>query len=163
MQYDPLLGAWTVSPPCRQPAQPTPLVLAAFRHVQRMPGARAPACYQISYECEQCDDLHLALATQTILDWDPLMGLWPVYFDLMTGKDAWGSNHQSWLDNMLRGQWPLQGWCSTHRKATGLHPTLLRAISPGEGDSYTVCFSCPACQDLEIESMRADRLAYGAI
>lgn len=165
MQYDQLLGAWMVSPPCDASPERAPITLASFRQLRRIPGASAPACYQIDYVCEACGELHLALTTQTILDWEPLMGVLPTYFDFKLGRESWAGMlaQDAWLDRLLRGSWPMEGWCTRQRKATALHPSLLRQIAPSTEERYTVCFACPACQELEFEAMHPERLTYGAV
>jgi hypothetical protein len=161
VQYDQLLATWTVTAPC-DATQTQPVQLGQFRQLSRLLGASVPACYQVRYFCESCQGVHTALATQQILDWEPLQGLWPVYHDFMVGKDSWASSPADWVERLRHGQWPLQGWCSHQRKITGLWPSQLRAVEPAS-EGFVVCFECPACEELEYERMAAERLLYGGV
>jgi hypothetical protein len=164
MQYDQLRASWTVPAPCEAaaPGAQHAVQLDQFRTLERLPGAISPACYRVGYACPGCDRLHSGLATQGILDWEPLQGMWPVFHDLMIGRENWEPVQSRWVDGLIRGEWPLAGWCTLRRHVVGLWPTQLRAIEPREGGThFLVCFDCPACQALEVETMDAARLTYG--
>lgn len=164
MQYDQLLASWIARAPCEDALDGAPIQLPNFRRLERLPGANVPACYLLEYKCPACQQVHQALSTQDVLDWDPLQGLWPVYHDLMLGREMWAPAHSAWLDRLLRGTWPLQGWCSHRRRITGLWPTSIRTLAAREGhDVFDMCFDCPVCESMEFETVPASRLAYGAV
>jgi hypothetical protein len=138
------------------------VALSAFRHVERIPGARHPAVYRIAYRCD-CGGDHVCLLAHGDLDYGPIAGPMaefgrehaPVFRNLMTGR------MESVLDEMVelvrlqvqRGNWPWRLYCSRESRLRPVFPSSMSLVSPAEGRDARlvgVAMRCPSCGEVSL-------------
>ena len=80
--YDPLRTEFRFACPKRGEAAAR---LSAFRRLERLPGTSHPAVFEVRFECS-CGGEHMALVSDTELDWAPLGLGEGVFHNLMTDR-----------------------------------------------------------------------------
>jgi hypothetical protein len=141
--YDALTASYGFACPHRGEAH---VALSSFRRVERLPGARHPALYRVTFACG-CGEEHLGLVAHDDLDWAPLGGsAQEAFLNLMTARlDAVADELlEGALRRLAAGEWPWSFFCYPEERPREAYPsafTLLAATGP----HVAVAVRCPAC------------------
>ncbi|CAN5375283.1 hypothetical protein BH18ACT12_BH18ACT12_18290 [soil metagenome] len=141
--YDALTGRFTFPCPARGE---TRITLAAFRQLERLPGAAHPAVFQVLFACD-CGEQHEGLVTHDDLDWAPLGLQGGVFYNLMTARlDQFEDELSDQAARRIQaGEWPWSFFCYPEARPRPFFPSSFFLLAPGDG-SLGLAVCCPACQ-----------------
>jgi hypothetical protein len=126
--------------------------LSAFRRLDRLPGVSHPAVFQVSFACS-CGGEHVALVSDTDLDWAPL-GLGDgVFHNLMTARVEGLASELSDLAarRIEAGEWPWSFFCYPEGQPRPVFPSSFTVLAPGTlHDSIGLLVRCPSCDALSL-------------
>jgi hypothetical protein len=145
--YDGLTGRYTFSCPLRGEVN---VRLSEFRALERLPGARHPAVYRITFACG-CGDEHEGLVAHDELDWAPLGGAEAPFFNLMTARLESASHELLDLAAVQigAGRWPWSFFCYPEERPRPVFPSAFRVLSAG-ADGVGLAVECPACASTSV-------------
>jgi hypothetical protein len=126
--------------------------LSAFRRLERLPGASHPAVFEVRFECS-CGEEHLALMSDTELDWAPLGLGEGVFHNLMTARlDALASELGDVAARRIEaGEWPWSFFCYPEARPRPVFPSSFTLLAPGAArDSIGLLVRCPSCRALSL-------------
>jgi hypothetical protein len=156
MVYDRLTARYAFR--CPRRGEDVHVRLSSFRRIQRLPGPTRPAVYDIAFSCA-CGDEHEGLVTHDELDWAPVGGAEPAFFNMMTGRleptAAELSDHAA--SNIQRGRWPWCFFCYSEERPQPVYPSSFRLVSPREG-RMVLAARCPACGRTSANLVSSDHL-----
>jgi hypothetical protein len=156
MVYDRLTARYSFRCPRRR--EDVHVRLSRFRRVQRLPGPVHPAVYDIAFSCV-CGDEHEGLVTHDELDWAPVGGAEPAFFNVMTGRlesTAAELSDQA-ANNIQRGRWPWCFFCYSEERPQPVYPSSFRVVAPREG-RMVLAARCPACGRTSANLVSSDHL-----
>jgi hypothetical protein len=132
--------------------------LSSFRLLDRLPGARHPAVFQIVFDCP-CGNEHPGLVSDAELDWAPL-GLGEERFlDLMTAsfREVAGELSDHALRNIQAGRWPWTFYCYPEDMPRPVFPSSFFLLAPGDG-SLGVAVCCPVCGRVSVNIVSTEHV-----
>jgi hypothetical protein len=140
--YDGLTGRYTFPCPARGRVH---LPLSEFRLLERLPGARHPAVYKVTFACS-CETDHEGLVTHEELDWAPLAGADVAFLNLMTTQVEQTADELLDLAavKIKAGAWPWSFFCYPEERPRPVFPSAFRLLSAGE-DRVGIAVECPVC------------------
>jgi len=148
--YDALTASYGFACPHRGEAH---VALSSFRRVERLPGARHPALYRVTFACG-CGEEHLGLVAHDDLDWAPLGGAGQdAFLNLMTARLDPVADEllQSALRRLAAGEWPWSFFCYPEERPRPVFPSAFKLLAPAaSGDRVGLLVRCPACGRVSI-------------
>jgi hypothetical protein len=156
MVYDRLTARYSFSCPRRR--EEVHVRLSRFRRVQRLPGPAHPAVYDVAFSC-RCGDEHDGLVTHEELDWAPVGGDDPAFFNVMTGRlDSTSAElAEQAASNIKRGRWPWCFFCYSEERPQPVYPSAFRLVAPQDG-RIVLAARCPACGRTSANVVSAEHL-----
>jgi hypothetical protein len=145
--YDALTARYTFACPRHEQAQ---VALSAFRLLERLPGAAAPALYGVRFDCS-CGEEHPGLVSHDELDWAPLGAREGRFHDLMTSRlaDAAAELLEAAAAHLKAGEWPWSFFCYPEGRPRPVFPSSFVAVAPGDR-RVGLAVRCPACGALSV-------------
>jgi hypothetical protein len=143
MAYDRLTARYSF--PCPRERQMVRVRLSDFRRVQRLPGTAHPAVYDIAFAC-RCGAEHDGLVTHDELDWAPVGGAEPAFFNVMTGRleSTAAELDDQTVRHIGRGRWPWCFFCFSEEQPRPIYPSSFRLVTPRD-DRIVLAARCPTC------------------
>jgi hypothetical protein len=145
--YDPLKASYRFSCPRRGHES---VSLSDFRTIERLPGARTPAVFQVVFACP-CGDSHPGLVSDHDLDWAPVGTSFGAFANLMTSKFEEESSDalQIAAQKIKAGSWPWSFYCYAENQIKPASPSSFVALAPSEGH-YGLLVRCLSCQTMSV-------------
>ena len=154
--YDPLTSRYAFScPHGRLPRVP----LSEFRTLERLPGAKHPAVFQVTFACP-CGSEHPGLVSHPELDVAPVgVGVEGDFRNLLTGLDDGLELELSDLaaTRIGAGEWPWSFFCFLEGRPQPITPSAFAVIAPGER-LLGVAARCPACSATSVNLVTREHL-----
>jgi hypothetical protein len=126
--------------------------LSSFRRLERLPGATHPAVFQVSFACS-CGGEHVALVSDTELDWAPLGLGEGAFLNLMTTRvEALAGELGDLAARRIEaGEWPWSFFCYLEGQPRPVFAWSYSVLGGGvPRDSVAVLVRCPACEALSL-------------
>jgi hypothetical protein len=155
--YDGLTARYSFS--CPVAGQTTRVRLSSFRTVERLPGAAHPAVYSVTFECALCGRTHDGLAAHDELDWAPVSGPAPDFYNVMTGKlePAAPDLSEHAAAQIRGGRWPWCFFCYAEQRPQPVFPSAFRLVFPAP-DGLVLGAACAACGRTSVNVVSAEHL-----
>ena len=145
--YDALTTRYTFACPARGESR---VRLSAFRLLERIPGAKHPAVFQVVFDCP-CGEEHPGLVSDSELDWAPLGLTEERFLNLMTARFEELAAELSDLAvrRILAGEWPWSFFCYPEGRPRPVFPSSFFLLAPGDG-SLGIAVRCPSCDRISV-------------
>lgn len=156
MHYDRLTARYSFL--CPATGETGYVRLSQFRRIQQLPGPAHPAVFDVAFAC-RCGGEHDALVTHDELDWAPVGGAEPAFFNVMTGRLESTSAElaDQAASNIKRGRWPWCFFCYSEERPRPVYPSSFRLVAPRD-DRLVLAAGCPACGRTSANLVSSDHL-----